>query len=71
MQGMAAQAQKENNSSLIWGLVRSLWKGLTLHWTLAAALNGVLERAPHPLPLVSQQEVGILGAVPQPWDSLR
>lgn len=64
MQGMAAQAQEENNSSLIWGLVGSLWQGLTLHWTLAAALNGVLQRALHPPPPVSQQGIGILGAVP-------
>lgn len=38
MQGMAAQAQEENNSSLIWGLVGSLRQGFSLHWTSAAAL---------------------------------
>lgn len=37
MQGTAAQAQEENNSSLIWGLVESLWQGFSLHWTSAAA----------------------------------
>lgn len=38
MQGTAAQAQEENNSSLIWGLVGSLWQGFSLHWTSVVAL---------------------------------
>lgn len=38
MQGTAAQAQEENNSSLIWGVVGSLWQGFSLHWTSAVAL---------------------------------
>lgn len=45
MQGTAVQAREENNSSLIWGLVGSLWQGFSLHWTsVAAALLPVPER---------------------------
>lgn len=69
MQGMAAQAQEENNSSLIWELVASLWQGLALHWTTAAAaaLIPVLERVL--LWLLCRCEVP--GVIPQLWNTLR
>lgn len=59
MQGTAAQAQEENNGSLIWGLVGSLWQGFSLHWTSAAALLPGPERV---LPWLSAG-LGAPGAV--------
>lgn len=55
MQGMAAQAQEENNSSLIWGLAGSPWLGLALHWTSEEALLPVPETV---LPWLPSREGG-------------
>lgn len=42
MQGMAAQAQEEHNSSVIRGLVGAMWRGFTLYTASAATLIPVL-----------------------------
>lgn len=68
MQDTVAWAQEENNSSLICGLVGSPWQGLSLHWTLAAALFPVPDTI---LPWLPLRGGDSWCCAPHPWNSLR